>query len=97
MATRKMSTDNQSEPVVNGRPFDHVIRCFEGAFRGRHPLTDEQKRLAAELVIRHGRSGLTFVVKVMKDHGLIARSTYDRDCMGVRRALLAVTRKGVTK
>ena len=67
-----------------GSTLDRLIRCFD---RTSRRFSDEQKRILAELVIRHGHRGLTFTVKVMKDHGLIAQSTYDRDCIGVRRAL----------
>jgi hypothetical protein len=82
-----MDMSNKRKSAAGGRTLDRVVRCFDGVVRNRRTLTDGQKQMAAELAMRHGHRGLSFAVKVMKDHGLIAASTYDRDCMGVRRAL----------
>jgi hypothetical protein len=81
---------NNRRAAAGGRARDSVVLCFDGCMRNRRPLTNAQKQMAAELAIRHGHRGLSFTVKVMKDHGLIAESTYDRDCMGVRRAMAKV-------
>jgi hypothetical protein len=78
---------NNRRAAASGRLRDSVVLCFDGSMRNCRPLTNAQKQMAAELAIRHGHRGLSFTVKVMKDHGLIADSTYELDCMSVRRAM----------
>ena len=78
---------NNGRAAASGRMRDSVVLCFDGAMRNCRRLTSEQKQLAAELAIRHSHRGLSFTVKVMKDHGLVADSTYERDCSSVRRAI----------
>jgi len=85
-----MSKPKKNERV--GGKMNRLVVYFNDATRNRVKFTEDQKRLSAEIVARHAHRGLRFVVKIMVDYGLVSKTTYDRDCMCVRRAIHAHNR-----
>ena len=81
--------------MKNGAKMDSLIACFDTATRTikRIKFTEDEKRLSAKIVERHGHRGLRFVIKTMVDYGLVSETTYYLDCMCVRQAMRVIKDK----